>query len=105
MPNKINARYIEGLPVLGFGQTWVNVTASRTKGVQYTNDTGRPIFVAVSRQIGANTMSAAVNGMTIMACQGYGLSDQDVLSFIVPPGATYSITASAASVALWAELR
>lgn len=28
MPNKINARYIEGLPVIGFGQTYQNVTAS-----------------------------------------------------------------------------
>ncbi len=32
---------------IGIGQTWQDLTASRTIGVTYTNTTGKPIFVAL----------------------------------------------------------
>lgn len=90
---------------IGVGQTWQNVTASRTLGATYTNDTGRPIQVTASVQ---NTASASVGGVTIfnsytVSCCGVPQISFFPLSFIVPADATYSISGTA--LATWAELR
>ena len=36
------------LKEIGVGQTWQDVTASRTRNVTYTNTTGKPIQVNIS---------------------------------------------------------
>lgn len=104
------AQALGALMSLGYGQTWQNLTGSRAFGTTYTNATGRPIFVCVSSNNpqGVNvSMTATVNGVTVVGQQGYspagniGLS----LSFVVPHGQTYSITAVAATLSAWAELR
>ena len=51
--------------VIGVGQTWQDVTASRALGVTYTNTTGKPIHVIAgifSTNVG--TQSATVNGVS-----------------------------------------
>ncbi|MFL1525849.1 phage tail protein [Pseudomonas sp. O230] len=81
---------------VGDGQTWQNVTASRVSGTVYTNTTGRPIQVQVSIQTGSIT--ATCGGVTL-ATTGFHTA------FVVPAGATYSVTLSSPVNAVWSELR
>lgn len=90
---------------IGVGQTWQSLTGSRSLGTTYTNSTGRSIQVTASVQ---NTASAVVGGVTIfnsytVSCCGVPQISYFPISFIVPPGATYSISGS--GLAVWAELR
>lgn len=84
---------------MGVGQTMQDVTASRAIGTTYTNSTGKPIFVfAVSS---ASAMGFVVNGTTLVPGGTY--SYQVTAAFIVPAGATYSLTGG--SLGKWIELR
>ena len=79
--------------VLGIGQSWQNVTASRAIGVTYTNDTGKPIMVNTwtGNVSSTGSLSIFVNGVRVIGNQhpstAYMMSSGAV---IVPNGATYS---------------
>ena len=79
------------------------MTASRVAGTTYTNSTGKPIIVYISRN---NTSNASwqfiINGVYIGHVNGYGTISGG--SIVVPHGATYSVNVSHAIV-LWFELR
>lgn len=81
---------------VGDGQTWQNLTASRVSGTVYTNTTGRPIQVQVSIQSGSITSTC---GGVNLATTGFHTA------FVVPAGATYSVTLSSPVNAVWSELR
>jgi len=88
--------------VLGLGgssQTWQNLTGSRSLSTTYTNSTGKPIQVAWTSTSG-NNPTVTVAGTTIISGVAYLVST----SFIVPIGATYSISATGAGYN-WFELR
>ena len=98
--------------LLGITQSWQNVKASRSAGVTYTNSTGRPIAVSIagimaSRQTGVQ-LSLAVNGTE---ASSFAVTDSSFdirgnVFAIVPPGATYNLTASNInSILTWSELR
>ncbi|MDM3454458.1 phage tail protein [Citrobacter sp. Cb028] len=98
--------------LLGITQSWQNVKASRSAGVTYTNSTGRPIAVSIagimaSRQNGVQ-LSLAVNGTE---ASSFAVTDSSFdirgnVFAIVPPGATYNLTASNInSIITWSELR
>ena len=89
--------------VLGMGQTWQDVTASRTHGVTYTNTTGRTIMVYI-----AFDPFATSSTITLGSVQMPFLVDsyREYASFIVPPGLTYMLSnAGALSLFTWLELR
>lgn len=88
---------------LGDGQTWQNVTGSRVGGTTYTNTTGKPIqvFTCDNGGAGGATSTATVNGVSIHT--SFSVYTHE-MSFIVPPGASYSCTFGYA-LAIWAELR
>ena len=94
---------------IGYGQTWQNLTASRTATTTYYNTTGKPIFVVacLTDSLGQNIVNATVNGLNfifgaVSVAAGFGAA----VSFVVPPGASYSVTiANFSSVASWRELR
>lgn len=90
---------------LGAGQTWQNVTSSRSSGTTYTNTTNSPIAVSVS-QSSSGDFDATVNGVSIIDSYSWGnFSDPDnrfSLFFIVPAGQSYVVTGS---IILWTELR
>jgi len=96
---------------IGYGQTWQDVTASRSAGTTYYNLTGKPISVAVSTLNGSDSVGSVrivVDGIT--ACfQGVsypgGTSNRPAGDAIVPPGSSYVATVSGVSVDTWAELR
>lgn len=86
--------------VIGNGQTWQNVTASRTKGTVYTNTTGRPILVNVS-WLQSTSVSNYLNGVLFSQTGGsYAVRDQ--LFYFVPSGHTYQINPG---IVYWWELR
>jgi len=97
---------------LGVGQTWQDVTASRSVGVTYTNTTGKPIALEVQcGTISTNTDIRFVINGTAQGRTGAGVSvgtgDQKILSTIIPDGATYACTVFAGSFSIgsWFELR
>lgn len=88
-------------------QSWQNMTASRAFGTTYTNSTGRAIMVSV---VGISTsVTTSVTGIVGGAPIGIGgqsvNSATDWVAFVVPPGATYSVTAINANLSTWYELR
>jgi hypothetical protein len=89
---------ITAMSSLGYGQTWQDVTGSRTSGTTYYNTTGKPIMVSVEA-IWAGA-SIVVGGVTINS----PATTQSVgYSFIVPMNTSYVVTTT--GIAIWAELR
>lgn len=75
--------------IIGVGQTWQNVSASRVSGTTYTNNTSKPIMVVVSIYGINNTATMVVSGITLGTVNGnYGGS----ITGIVPVGSTYVVT-------------
>ena len=90
---------------LGVGQTWQDVTSSRSFGITYTNNTGRPIQVAVTSGGGSSNFRAYINGIEIIRnYSNYNTSSpQHGITLIIPNGSTYSFTGG--QLQIWAELR
>lgn len=93
---------------LGVGQTWQNVTGSRSLNSTYTNTTTRPIVVCVVNMYGdsADPLEVYINGSLLMSVdKGFGNITSDT-TFIVPPSATYRVTKSIfPNIQSWSELR
>lgn len=102
---------IQGLAsvgAFGVGQSFVDVTASRTKNVVYTNTTGRPIAVYLTFVNGTGeTGRIAVNGSIVNAAYSSVSTLGMGVWAIVPPGATYvtSETGTGMTISLWREYR
>lgn len=97
--------------LIGVGQSWQNVTEIRFKNTTYINSTSKPIEVAASfpdTNSGSPFLSVIVGGVTIIEESydtGTTIGSTNV-SFIVPPGATYSINlTSIGLISRWSELR
>jgi hypothetical protein len=82
---------------IGVGQTWQDLTASRSPGVTYTNSTGKPIMVIVNSR-GSNPFGSisaiTVDGLQIVANLNYNPSDENSAQAIVPNGSTYSFVSN-----------
>ena len=92
---------------LGKGQNWVNVTTKRVSNTVYTNTTGKPIFVSVSREQGSAwmTITAYVDNVLVGGAAGYYTTVQKQhISFVVPNGSTYKVVCEAGFFN-WSELR
>lgn len=101
-----NAALIAQSTDLGVGQTWQNVTGSRSSGVTCTNSTGRPIQVIIqviaNNNVETNTL---VVGGIVLVDGDLGVGGMiNTLSFIVPPSSTYIFTTSS-TITRWSELR
>lgn len=91
---------------LGDGQSWVDVLSSRALSTTYTNTTGRTIALSISCVGGTTTsIGVTVNGVQV-SYGGYNSTTNAAPGafMLIPPGATYSVTASTALVK-WMELR
>ena len=92
--------------MLGAGQTWQNMSGSRSPGVVYTNTTGRPIMVNITFNPTGSTASVSVAGVQVGATTTVsGYSNYQTISFIVPTGNSYQSSNIAGSINYWAELR
>jgi hypothetical protein len=92
-----NKTYVDD-KTIGWGQTWQNVTASRSAGVFYTNTTGKPIFIKVNVRNTVNS-SSYIDNRPI--CNHNVKTD---FTAIIPDGSTY-ILGSGVTFYNWSELR
>jgi hypothetical protein len=99
---------LAALSSLGYGQTWQNLTGSRSIGTTYYNTTGKPIDVSIEslHNAGATAISLTVAGVIAAASFDDGGRRQN-LTATVPPGASYVLTqvSGTAAVNRWSELR
>jgi hypothetical protein len=89
------------------GQTYQNVTGSRSLATDYTNSTGRPIFVSINfNNAGNQNVTLLVGGQTAMISL-QDLYPRAVLSGCVPPGLTYRANRNTGggNINGWFELR
>ena len=90
---------------VGLGQSWVDVSGTRSGNTSYQNTTGRPIMLAI-RASNSGYVQVSTNGsawVTVATCSGANPGESFV---IVPPGHYYRMTASAiGGGGFWAELR
>lgn len=91
--------------VLGFDQTWQDVTLSRINGTTYTNTTGKPIVAVFEALLSATSsyISIKLNGIYAQVSRtGLPSPSSTGVSVIVPPGSTYIYEQSgAASSKIW----
>lgn len=88
------------------GEIWNDVTGSRAFGTTYTNSRGYPIMIsATSNASGSSGLTINVNGTEVYfnQAQWNGAGAYGGGTLIIPPGATYSVTASS-SLRTWWEL-
>jgi hypothetical protein len=92
--------------LIGQGQTWQDVTGSRSSSTEYTNSTNRPIMVAVETTTGTfgrlqvrNTAGAG----TWITIGGLPTTGAGAACAIVQPGAGYRCTHD--TIIAWSELR
>jgi hypothetical protein len=100
-----------GINAVGGGQSWTDVSASRVKGTNYTNSTGKPIVINIS----SNASAGAINRIFIYVdavrivnqrIKVSELSYQLSSSVIVPNGSVYYLESSTeTTVSIWQELR
>jgi hypothetical protein len=92
---------------IGIGQTWQNVTGSRSGGSTYTNNTGKPIFVSVTSDGEQAGVRIIVGGNEILRQSGALISGVMYANatFIVPNGVTYRADFTAGVKYNWSELR
>lgn len=97
---------VNSLPLLGVGQSWQSMTASRVSGQTYTNNTGKPIQVVISVFSTANAESNVLNvgGVTLLDGDLGTAGMISIQSFVVPIGASYSFTTTT-QIRSWSELR
>ena len=94
----------------GVGRTWQDVTANRSVGVTYTNNTGRDIVLSI---LGGNTSSTAysmdlfVDGEQIWTANMTisGSSRRSTVAQVIPNGSTYSVVLVNITLGSWWELR
>ncbi|WP_150123834.1 phage tail protein [Achromobacter xylosoxidans] len=93
--------------LLGVGQGWQNLTASRSLDVTYINTTGRPIIVQVY------CISTVAGGYSFFAIDevpaglGYYPTTSGTLATygVVPAGSKYRVSVSGANLNTWREYR
>ena len=96
--------------MLGVGQTWQDLSASRALSVTYTNSTGKPIMVFASTTVNATspTSTLSVNNIPTSIAAGSNWPTNFImrgaLVAIVPSGGTYRVDGGF-SLSQWTELR
>lgn len=104
-PDKLDTK-IKTLAI-GEGQAWQDLTASRSKGVTYTNTTGKTIAVSI-RAFGtgasASYVAVTVDGVKISGSWVNNSSYATYITVLVPNGSTY-IATDAGTLTDWFELR
>jgi hypothetical protein len=94
-------------PMIGWGQTWQDVSGSRLSNTTYTNSTGKPIMVNVYRTASDGTSAVSLEvlvGSTWIAVATVNpdINDGSTASAIVPDGSDYRF---AGAFTRWTELR
>lgn len=99
----------------GVEQAWVDVTASRSAGVTYTNTTGKSILVSIASYpngTGLQSLSFTVDGIILgrigqVSSGSPNTVVQSLSTFVVPNGSTYGVSVFSGTpvLSIWSELR
>jgi len=89
---------------LGYSQTWQAVTGSRAVNTTYYNTTGKPISVNITLTNVGATGGIAVNGVPCSYALNVA-SNNNLVTAIVPVGASYILSPSSMTFFSWSELR
>ena len=93
-----------GYTGLGYGQTWQNLTSSRSLGATYTNNTGKPIYIWVDSWNPSGAHTVIIYANSVSACYAWGPAGEDAAcGAIIPHGSSY--TATGTNLYFWSELR
>jgi hypothetical protein len=92
----------------GQGTSYINVTGSRALATTFTNSTAGAIAVSVaaSTTVSNVALEGVVNGVSVAFSTEFTAGEGIGIYFIVPPGATYSVsfTAGTQTLVTWFEL-
>jgi len=105
--------YVPATPnAIGVGQTWQDVSGSRSESTNYTNSTGRPIQVNINSASTSGSptvtiLSITVDGVVAAYCPSYtaNTTQGGFASVTVPDGSVYSAVVSNGNIGKWVELR
>ena len=105
-PNLSGTNTGDGALAIGVGQTWQDVTGSRSTNTTYTNSTGKPIMVSVTVDgtnagVGFYVDGVKVGTTDVGSVGSLGMN----LIVLVPSGSTYRATLNGGSLKKWVELR
>ena len=92
---------------VGVGQTWQDVSASRTYSVNYQNTTGQPIQVSIGATLSTGSVQFKVGptvGSMVQVAVFSGANTSNPMQAIIPAGHYYGIS-GACVINCWAELR
>ena len=88
---------------VGVGQTWQNLTSSRSIDVWYHNNTGRTIYYYVQQDGGTQTVSTSANGANAVRVSSANSGQWSGAAVPVPNGSYYR--AGGNGNHYWSELR
>jgi len=90
---------------IGYRQSWTDVTASRLRNTNYTNNTGRPISISVfCTGSGVPETTLSINGVVIDRLDDSNAQCNKAVQAIIPAGAVYRVD-NASNLQYWMELR
>jgi hypothetical protein len=93
-----------GATVLGMGQAWQDMSASRTHSTSYQNTTGRSIMIAIRATGSFRSLQASPDNSSWADICAVGGDSNAQISPVIPPGHYYRINGST-TVVTWTELR
>jgi hypothetical protein len=97
---------LSAMSSLGYGQTWQDVTGSRSSGVTYYNTTGKPIVLVISYANGvAGYVTLTIGNLNTVYTGPNATNALSSGTYIVPPGSTYSFTSTGTGPGRIYELR
>ena len=93
---------------VGLGQTIQDMTSYRALATDYTNDTGKTIFVTVNGiNDGQADLKLTVNGLQWAMCATNSANKANLNAIPIPPGTSYrvEITSGTFNIDYWTEMR
>ena len=106
-PNLSGTNTGDAALAIGVGQTWQNLTASRSFSTIYTNTLDKPIMVSVEADGSDAGVRFYVDGMSVGVSDinsAAGSLGMNIIA-LVPSGSTYEATPSGGTLSSWVELR
>jgi hypothetical protein len=94
------------LSEIGVGQTWQDVSGSRSAGVTYTNSTGKPINLFLVIKNGSYSgFRFSIDGISLTYADLASQQDQSI-SLVIPNGVQYgNLLLNGNNIRHWLELR
>jgi hypothetical protein len=104
-PPIIDVAAMIGAATLGSGQTWQNMTGSRSHSTSYQNTTGRTIFVAIIASVFRKVQISTDNSSWQDVGQFYDSSNDPTSVGIPIPNLVYYRINGSVNDLKWSELR